>query len=54
MTKAIKFDWAQWDLQKNEIKQGVSRLETDSTFFDPDYKLFKDIKHSSEVRRRAQ
>jgi len=46
------FDWDQWNLQKNETKHGVSRTETESAFFDPHYKLFRDEKHSSEVEQR--
>lgn len=50
--KEISFDWDQWNIQKNEVKHGVSRMEAESTFFDPSYKLFEDIKHSigSEIR----
>ena len=44
----LQFDWDQWNVQKNEVKHGVSRLEAESAFFDPDYKLFADLKHSSE------
>ena len=52
MTQLIKFDWDQWNIQKNEIKHGVSRLEAESTFYDPDYRLYKDNRHSTsgEVR----
>ena len=45
--KEIIFDWDQWNIQKNEIKHGISSLEAESSFFDPNYKLFRDIKHSS-------
>ena len=30
----LSFDWDQWNIQKNEIKHGVSRLEAESVFFD--------------------
>ena len=44
--KEMTFEWDQWNIQKNEIKHGVSHLEAESTFYDPHYKLFKDKKHS--------
>jgi uncharacterized DUF497 family protein len=48
----IIFDWDQWNVQKNETKHGVSRLETESTFYDPDYKLFRDQQHSTASEPR--
>ena len=52
VVRLIEFDWDQWNVQKNEIKHGVSRLEAESVFHDPRYKLYEDIKHSvpREVR----
>jgi hypothetical protein len=47
MAQTIEFDWDQWNVQKNESKHGVSRLEAESTFYDPEYKLFEDLKHSA-------
>jgi uncharacterized DUF497 family protein len=44
---AITFDWDQWNLQKNEGKHGVSRLEAESVFYDPRYRLFEDQQHST-------
>ena len=44
--KELGFDWDQWNIQKNELKHGVSRLEAESVFFDPQYRLFSDIVHS--------
>ncbi len=46
MTRVIEFDWDQWNVQKNEVKHGVSRLEAESAFYDPRYKLYVDSKHS--------
>ena len=46
MLREIAFDWDLWNLQKNELKHGVSRMEAESAFFDSRYKLFEDIKHS--------
>ena len=46
MIRLIEFDWDRWNLQKNEIKHGVSRLEAESAFHDPRYKLYQDTKHS--------
>jgi uncharacterized DUF497 family protein len=48
----LKFDWDQWNIQKNEIKHGVSRLEAESLFFDPHLIIYKDITHSSEKEQR--
>ena len=42
----IAFDWDQWNVQKNELKHGVSRLEAESVFYDPRHRLFVDEKHS--------
>ncbi len=50
--REIAFDWDQWNVQKNESKHGVSRMEAESSFFDPDYKLFEDPKHSAPGERR--
>ena len=49
---AVGFDCDQWNVQKNELKHGVSRLEAESAFFDPRYKLFADVKHSSAKEPR--
>ena len=48
----LTFDWDQWNVQKNETKHGVSRLEAESTFFDPRYRLFEDRRHSTKTERR--
>jgi len=48
----IEFEWDQWNVQKNEIKHGVSRLEAESAFYDPGYKLFEDVKHSTSREAR--
>lgn len=47
----IRFDWDQWNVQKNEQKHGVSRLEAESAFFDPNYRLFRDKVHSRTEER---
>ena len=52
MLKVIVFDWDQWNIQKNEIKHGVSILEAESAFYDTKYKLYEDIKHSSKTEKR--
>ena len=46
MLKAMQFNWDQWNVQKNELKHGVSAKEAESAFFDPHYKLYADIEHS--------
>ena len=48
----IEFDWDQWNIQKNEAKHGVSRLEAESAFYDPAYRLFHDAKHSTSRETR--
>ena len=48
----IVFDWDQWNVQKNESKHGVSRLEAESAFYDPRYRLFEDQRHSSRNEAR--
>jgi len=48
----IVFDWDQWNVQKNEDKHGVSRLEAESAFYDPRYRLFEDVQHSSSRETR--
>ena len=52
MARLIEFDWDQWNVQKNEIKHGVSRLEAESAFYDPRYRLFKDASHSTPREER--
>lgn len=52
MTDEIRFDWDQWNIQKNEAKHGVSRMEAESAFFDPAYKLFLDEAHSTKQEKR--
>jgi len=52
MPSEIVFDWDQWNLQKNETKHGVSKIEAESAFFDPLYKLFKDKEHSTKREQR--
>ena len=46
------FDWDQWNIQKNEIKHGVSRLEAESSFFDLSHLVFGDWAHSVLSERR--
>ena len=48
----IAFDWDQWNVQKNELKHGVSRLEAESAFYDSRHRLFEDQEHSTSRERR--
>jgi len=48
----IRFDWDLWNVQKNEIKHGVSALEAESCFYDERHKIYKDRKHSVPKERR--
>lgn len=45
--ETVIFDWDQWNNLKNEVKHGVSRLEAESAFYDPHYKMFLDVKHTT-------
>jgi hypothetical protein len=47
----IKFDWDQWNIQKNEEKHGISVLEAQSAFYDKKILIFDDIEHSSQEAR---
>ncbi len=52
MEQTLEFVWDQWNIQKNEIKHGVSRLESESAFYDPQYGLFQDLSHSTPRESR--
>lgn len=52
MAAEIIFDWDLWNVQKNEIKHGVSTKEAESAFFDPHKKLFRDASHSTGKEER--
>lgn len=43
----IVFEWDQWNVQKNEDKHGVSRLEAESAFYDSRSRFFQDLLHST-------
>ncbi len=49
--KVLEFDWDDWNINKNEEKHGVSRLEAESAFFDPQINIFEDVKHSISEKR---
>ncbi len=46
------FNWDQWNIQKNEIKHGISALEAESLFYDGNLIIFEDIKHSGKKEKR--
>ena len=48
----IIFEWNQWNIQKNELKHGVSVVEAGSAFYDNHYALFVDIKHTTVKEKR--
>jgi hypothetical protein len=50
--KDLSFDWDQWNIQKNEIKHGISRLEAESAFFDGEAVIFSDTRHSTTKEKR--
>jgi len=49
--KEMQFQWDLWNVQKNELKHGVSAIEAETTFHDPNYKLFHDRRHSESENR---
>jgi len=48
----LDFDWDQWNIQKNEVKHGISRLEAESIFYDDKFSIFEDVMHSDDKERR--
>lgn len=52
MVKEIEFDWDQWNIQKNELKHGVSALEAESCFYDGSVKIYEDTLHSTQNEKR--
>lgn len=50
--KDIQFDWDLWNVQKNEVKHGVSVLEAESCFYDGGLSIFQDIRHSTKTEER--
>lgn len=48
----MRFDWDLWNIQKNELKHGVSALEAESCFYDGAAVFFRDVKHSSSRETR--
>jgi uncharacterized DUF497 family protein len=50
--RETKFDWDLWNVQKNEVKHGVSALEVESCFYDKDLKIYEDLKHSTSKEKR--
>ena len=48
----IRFDWDLWNVQKNEVKHGVSALEAESCFYDGVLKIFEDLRHSTARESR--
>lgn len=47
----LVFDWDQWNIQKNEIKHGVSSVEAESIFSDPELGIYDDLKHHNDETR---
>jgi len=48
----LEFDWDQWNIQKNEAKHGISRLDAESIFYDPRLAIFEDVMHSNDKEKR--
>ncbi len=47
----LDFDWDIWNINKNELKHGVSKLEAESVFYDSKFVIFEDFKHSEKEKR---
>jgi len=47
----ISFEWDDGNRDKNWIKHGVSNIEAEEVFFDPNKRLFRDVLHSMEEDR---
>ncbi|MFA5879649.1 MAG: BrnT family toxin [Candidatus Margulisiibacteriota bacterium] len=47
----LDFEWDQWNIQKNEIKHGISALEAETVFYDENIKIYEDLKHSLNEKR---
>lgn len=52
MVRELCFDWDQWNIQKNEVKHGVSVLEAESCFYDARVRIYEDLKHSVPAEKR--
>lgn len=50
--RELEFDWDLWNVQKNEVKHGVSALEAESCFYDAHAGIFEDLKHSTREEKR--
>ncbi len=50
--KEIRFDWDLWNVQKNELKHGVSAIEAESCFYDEKLSIFEDLQHSTDREKR--
>jgi uncharacterized DUF497 family protein len=50
--REIQFEWDLWNVQKNEVKHGVSALEAESVFYDPRSKIYEDNRHSTASEKR--
>lgn len=50
--REIRFDWDLWNVQKNELKHGVSTLEAESCFYDDRLKIYEDSRHSTTKEKR--
>lgn len=50
--KELRFDWDLWNVQKNEVKHGVSALEAEGAFYDETAPVFEDLRHSTARERR--
>ena len=52
LMREIRFDWDLWNVQKNEVKHGVSALEAESCFYDPQHRIYEDLKHCIPKEKR--
>lgn len=52
LLKELQFDWDLWNVQKNEVKHGISALEAESCFSDKEAAIYEDLKHSTKTEKR--
>mgnify|MGYP001566680631 CR=1 FL=1 len=49
--QAVSFEWDEGNLLKNLLKHGVTHLECEEVFGDPDKVVFGDLEHSKAEER---
>ncbi|MBI2346536.1 MAG: BrnT family toxin [Deltaproteobacteria bacterium] len=52
MERELRFDWDLWNIQKNEVKHGVSAVEAESCFYDAQHHIYEDRRHTTRNEPR--